>query len=237
MVSAVTFDYWNTLMAEPAGAMRGSRRAAVLAAAEAHGVEVDEGRLAAAIEEVSRRLRTRWLGEQHFSPAEGAATLADELGLEGELREQVVADVLEAGGEVELTSAPYIGEALEQLRSEGRVLAIVCDAGLTGGRTLRRLLEREGLLDHFSAWAFSDEVGSYKPSPQIFAAALSGLGAAPGEALHIGDLRRTDIAGARAFGMRTARYCGFFEDLADGPEADLVIDDHRKLPTLLAGLD
>jgi FMN phosphatase YigB (HAD superfamily) len=237
MISAVTFDFWNTLMREPAGAMRGSRRDAVLAAAEAHGVEVDEGRLAAAIDEVSVRREASWREERHFSPADGAAALADALGLEGELREQAVADVLEAGGEVELVGAPYIGEALEQLRGEGRVLGIVCDAGLTGGRTLRRLLEREGLLDHFSAWAFSDEVGSYKPSPQIFDAALTGLGAAPADSLHIGDLRRTDIAGARAFGMRTARYCGFFEDLDDGPEADFVIDDHRKLPALLAGLD
>jgi putative hydrolase of the HAD superfamily len=237
MVAAVTFDYWNTLMREPAGAMRGARREAVLAAAAAHGAEIDAEGLDEALHEVSRRREADWLQERHFSPADGAAALVDALGLDGALRDQVVADVLAAGGEVELTSAPYIGDCLERLRSEGRALGIVCDAGLTGGRTLRRLLEREGLLHHFSASAFSDEVGSYKPSPLIFEATLTQLGAAPAAAVHVGDLRRTDIAGARAFGMGTVRYCGFVEDVADGPEADFVIDDHRKLPALLAGLD
>ena len=65
--------------------------------------------------------------------------------------------------------------------------------------------------------------------------ALAGLGGIdPAEAAHIGDLRRTDIAGARAMGMTAVRYTGVFDDDSQTePEGDLVIADHRLLPGLL----
>jgi len=99
------------------------------------------------------------------------------------------------------------------------------------------------VLGHFDHWSFSDEVGWYKPAPQIFEHALAGLGGIePEHAAHVGDLRRTDVAGAKAMGMVAVRYRGVFDnaqvvdDGHDRPEADLVIDDHADLPPLL-GLD
>lgn len=59
----------------------------------------------------------------------------------------------------------YVGPTLGALAERGIRLGIVCDVGFTGGELLRGLLEREGLLRHFSGWAFSDEVGHYKPAP------------------------------------------------------------------------
>jgi HAD superfamily hydrolase (TIGR01509 family) len=92
----------------------------------------------------------------------------------------------------------------------------------------------EDLLDHFSGWGFSDEVGHYKPSPQIFEAALGALGARPEEAIHVGDLRRTDVAGAAELGMRTARYRGLHDDAESaGPEAEFLLDSHGELPGIL----
>lgn len=51
----------------------------------------------------------------------------------------------------------------------------------------------------------------------------------------VGDLRRTDIAGASAIGMRTVRYRALHDDPAiDGAiEADFVLDSHRELPLLV----
>ena len=67
-------------------------------------------------------------------------------------------------------------------------------------------------------------------------AALDMLGATPERAMHVGDLRRTDVAGAAALGMRTARYRRLNDDVAsDGPEADFVIEGHRELLRLLDG--
>ena len=61
------------------------------------------------------------------------------------------------------------------------------------------------------------------------------LGAEPAEAMHVGDLRRTDVAGAAAHGMRTVRYRGMNDEgEADaGPEAEFVLDSHDELVELV----
>jgi putative hydrolase of the HAD superfamily len=108
----------------------------------------------------------------------------------------------------------------------------VCDVGFTPSPVLRRHLERHGLLACFDHWAFSDEVGVYKPDPRIFAHALAGLGAGdPTRCAHVGDRRRTDIAGAQAMGMRAIRLTTVFDD--DDPEAgppgDIVLSRYENL--------
>ena len=235
-IEAVTFDFWNTIATVAPGAMNAARRRAILAVAGEHGVEVEAERLLAGLEEAGASWERSWAAGKHLHPREAAEALVGSLGVEGAAREMVAEAFLGAGREVELEFAPGIGDCLEALRESGVRLGIVCDVGFSGGELLRELLAREGLLDHFSGWGFSDEVGHYKPAPQIFEAALEALGAEPGEAMHVGDLRRTDVAGAAALGMRTARYRGMHDD-ADGeggPEADFVLDSHRELLEVLA---
>jgi FMN phosphatase YigB (HAD superfamily) len=236
-IRAVTFDFWNTLAAEPArGAMREARHAAVLAACESLELQLTAERVDASVGEVIRGREASWAEGIHLSPAEGAERLADALELDAEARATVAEAFLGAGRGVELTLAPDIGATLERLAADGLALGIVCDAGFTGGAILRDFLARQGLLDYFSDWGFSDEVGTYKPAPEIFAAALEMLGAEPAAAVHVGDLRRTDIAGARSVGMGSVRYRGLADDPEPGPDADFVIESHRELPGLVARL-
>ena len=91
------------------------------------------------------------------------------------------------------------------------------------------------MLGSFDAWSFSDETGWFKPAEEAFAPALEGLGADdPAVVAHVGDNRRTDVAGALALGMIAVRFTGFHDRPPDdGPEAHHVIDDHRELPGLL----
>ncbi len=232
-IRAVTFDFWNTIAYEPPGTMSEARRQAVAAACEEGGAEVEAERLVASLEEVGRTHHASWSEGTHFPPQQAAAMLVQALGLEGAAEELVAEAFLTAGRGAELRLAPSIGECLASLDERGVRLGIVCDAGFTGGALLREHLDRVGLLERFSGWAFSDEVGHYKPSPQIFEAALGALGTEPAAALHIGDLRRTDIAGATAVGMKTVRYRALQDDPDPGVEADFVLDDHRELPPLL----
>jgi FMN phosphatase YigB (HAD superfamily) len=53
--------------------------------------------------------------------------------------------------------------------------------------------------------------------------------------VHVGDLRRTDVAGARGVGMRTVRYRGLHDDSGaeGGEEAEFVVDGHAELPDLI----
>jgi putative hydrolase of the HAD superfamily len=48
----------------------------------------------------------------------------------------------------------------------------------------------------------SGEVGVEKPDPRIFDLALAACGVRPEAAVHVGDSRRTDVAGALAAGIR-----------------------------------
>jgi FMN phosphatase YigB (HAD superfamily) len=231
-VRAVTFDFWNTIAQVPPGAMPAVRRRAVAAACEEGGFEVDAETLASSLDEVRLRWERSWEAGVHLHPRQGAAMLVEALGLEEAAGWPVAEAFLAAGREVEMQFAPGIGTALETLRRRGVRLGIVCDVGFSGGALLRESLHREGLLKHFDGWSFSDETGHYKPAPQAFERALASLGARPEEAIHVGDLRRTDVAGAAALGMRTVRYRGMQDDRGPGPEADLVVDSHLELVEL-----
>jgi putative hydrolase of the HAD superfamily len=237
-VKVVTFDFWNTISREPPGTMAAARQRAIASACETCQIEVEAELIATSLEEVASTYQQSWSSGRHFHPRQGAEMLARALGAEGDARETVAEAFLTAGRGASLELSPDIRPCLAALEEGGVRLGIVCDVGFTGGELLRDFLRREELLGHFSSWAFSDEVGHYKPSPQIFEAALQALGAQPAEALHVGDLRRTDIAGARAVGMRTVRYRGLHDDsgAGGGEEAEFVVDSHRELPPLIAQL-
>jgi len=139
-----------------------------------------------------------------------------------------------AGDSAETELTPGMAEAIGVLVASGVRVGIICDVGLTPSITLRRALDHHGLLVQFGHWAFSDEVGVYKPDAAIFEHALAGLGGvAPDRAAHVGDLRRTDVAGARAMGMTAVRYRGVADDPTEGPEGHHVLMDHVDLPGLL----
>jgi putative hydrolase of the HAD superfamily len=230
MISAVTFDFWNTIAQVPPGTMVDARRRAVAGACETCGAEVAPDLLERSLQEVRMRWERSWSEGEHLHPNEGAAMLVRGLGLTGAAGESVAAAFLGALDEAPLTLSPHIDACLEALGERRIRLGIVCDAGFSGGEMLRSLLDREGLMEHFDGWAFSDEVGHYKPSPRIFEAALESLQAEPAETLHVGDLRRTDVAGAAAMGMRTARYRGMHDDADhEAVEAEFVVDSHLEV--------
>jgi putative hydrolase of the HAD superfamily len=236
-VEAVTFDFWNTLMYEEAGHLRGRRLAAWIGLLEDAGMAVERQRLDAAFDSSWDAYVSAWKANRQYQAAEAAEGILEELGLEppGAVRDELLAAFRAAGNEAELTPAPNIGECLAALSAAGVRLGIVCDVGMTPSSALRSHLERHELLGHFDHWSFSDEVGVYKPDAAIFRHALDGLGGIDAaRAAHVGDLRRTDIAGALAVGMTAVRYTGVFDDdSTDLPEADHVVTDHADLPTTL----
>jgi putative hydrolase of the HAD superfamily len=235
-IEAVTFDFWNTIARAPAGLMSEARRRAISEACAECGVELEAELLAEVLGEVTRSYESSWSVGEHFHPREGAEMLVRSLGLEGTAGERTAEAFLTVARDAPVELSADIESTLVALQERGVRLGIVCDVGFSGGEVLRELLDREGLLAYFSGWAFSDEVGHYKPAPQIFEAALAALDAEPAAAMHVGDLRRTDIAGASALGMRTARYRALHDDPeVDGAvEADFVLDSHRELPGLIA---
>ena len=237
MIRAVTFDFWNTLMYEPDGHLRGRRQDAWMGILEEAGFACEREQLDAVFAAGWERFQASWKANQQLLAVEAAEAILDDLGfdLPDDVRSALLAAFTEAGNEAELRPAAGIAECLAALRGAGLAIGIICDVGMTPSTALRGHLDRHGLLGQFDCWSFSDEVGVYKPDPAIFRHALDGLGGVePTDAAHVGDLRRTDVAGALAMGMTAVRYTGVFDDdTQPEPEAHHVIGDHRKLPAVL----
>jgi HAD superfamily hydrolase (TIGR01549 family) len=88
--------------------------------------------------------------------------------------------------------------ALTWMRSRALRLVVVSNSN----GTLRRLLERLELANHFDSIIDSHEVGVEKPDARLFDTALERSGAQPESTIHVGDLYEVDVVGARAAGIR-----------------------------------
>ncbi|MFI5056479.1 MAG: HAD family hydrolase [Actinomycetota bacterium] len=239
---AVTFDYWQTLVSERRGEMRAmqiDRWLTTLAAAGQPRTEVDlTGAFAANWEVFEERWRTN---AGPWGAAASVGFVSEHLGLEmnDDLRAVLIENFGIVGRTAELHPAPGVRACLEALKDAGCVLGIVCDVGLTDSPTLRARLDGFGLLDFFDAWSFSDETGWFKPAAEAFQPALEGLGVPAGDAAHVGDNERTDVAGAKALGMVAVQYTGlaklggWLPEQQSGWLADHVVDDLAEVPGVL----
>lgn len=230
----ITFDFWNTLIYEPTGHLRGRRVDAWAGILEDAGFACERAQLDAVFDASWQAYVQSWKANQQFQAVTAAEAIVEDLGFDvsADVRTQLIEAFTTAGHEAELHPTEGIGDCLRTLRAAGLRIGIICDVGMTPSTALREHLRRHGLLDFFDHWSFSDEVGVYKPDPAIFEHALAGLGdLSPSEVAHVGDLRRTDVAGAKAMGMVSVRYTGVFDDDSQPePEADHVVAAHADVP-------
>ncbi len=245
VLDAVTFDYWNTLCHEPDMDQR--RELVSDSWAEmlgSSGLEIDRKTLASVYDDARRLFNTAWEENRQFTGDHAARYVMDRLTdgvVDPAELTALSGNLLEAwhrcSETAEVVPVDGVAGVLDELRSRGIKVGIICDVGLMASPHLRAHLDRHGLLGHFDHWSFSDEVGVYKPDRRIFEHALAGLGGAdPRRSAHVGDRRRTDIAGASAMGMRAVRITAVFDDddPGQGPSGDAVIDSYG---TLLDALD
>ncbi|MCA9505090.1 MAG: AAA family ATPase [Spirochaetaceae bacterium] len=232
----VSFDCWGTLISEEDWHWAHTLRIlAVQQAAREAGRELPIEQAKQAFESAWHRHQVLWrAGEASGAPEIAAWSLA-EIGLAGvePARTRLIRRFEEASHTGEVVALAGARALLAALSAEGTPCVLVCDTGLTPGRVVRRLLDHNGLLEHLRVQAFSDEVGAPKPDPRPFLAALAPLGVEPRDVVHVGDLRRTDVAGARALGMTSVRLRARHDDEGDGPEAHYVVGSHAELAALL----
>lgn len=235
-IEAVTFDFWNTLAYEsPGGSLMARRIDAWTGVLRAAGLPAEPARIDRVFRDAWDQFASRWAAGDGFHAPDAARWAVDLLDVDASagVRALLVEAFLAAAEGAELAFADGIEETLRGLKSRGIRLGIVCDVGFTPSRLLREILARRGLLGQFDSMSFSDEVGCYKPSLEIFRHALAGLGAAANRSAHVGDLRRTDVAGAIGAGMVAVRYTGLHDDPGEGPEAHHVIAHHSALASAL----
>ncbi len=120
---------------------------------------------------------------------------------------------------------PEVAPLLQRLASRRR-LAILSNWPLAA--TVDRYAEAAGWTDSLSAIVISHRVGTIKPHPAIFAAALDALGGVgPDEVLHVGDDWAADVVGAKRAGWWAAYLHGRPEDspLPSSDRDDAVVPD------------
>jgi putative hydrolase of the HAD superfamily len=239
MLRAVTLDFWNTLFVDREGHVRERRRAACLAAElERAGLHREpfqiEGALGAGwdyFEEVWHR-ESRTPSAAETLQAVLAALRAP---LPPDAHERLVATFERLLLDVPPDPVPSASRVVRELSSSFR-LAVISDTGYSPGWVLRELLERHGMLAPFAYLYFSNEQTVSKPDVRAFRTVLEALEVRASEAAHVGDMQRTDIAGAQAAGMWAVHFVGANNRDAAISTADAVIRHFDELPTALSNL-
>ncbi len=248
MIQAVTFDLWDTLVHddsdEPKRKALGlrskydERRHLLWEAIQSHQ-PIDIDLLWRAYDVADAAFNAVW-HEQHVT-----WTIRHRLdiilrGLKIELPAEALDRVVHAHERMEVDIPPDMvqgaPEALAAL-SKNYKLAIASDAIVTPGSALRDLLKNHGLLQYFSAFAFSDEVGRSKPHRAMFDHAARELGVELHEIAHVGDREHNDILGPRALGMKAVLFTAARDRGSHNTQADAVCRAFSELPDIIARLN
>jgi putative hydrolase of the HAD superfamily len=212
-IRAVTYDCWGTLLQDRdwEGAMH--KRIGALSRFMDLGIE----EATSLLKEAWAKHEEAWKQVAAFGPGRMAAYCLESRGIsDDESLQELTREFEEATLEYGVDPVEGAAETLQALEAAGIRRGLVCDTGMTPGRVVRQLLDAADLSGHLEVLCFSDEVGVQPP-----------------EAIHIGDLRRTDIAGAHDVGMHAARFRGVHDDRSDAPEAKIVLDRHIQLLDVL----
>ncbi|MFP5298559.1 MAG: HAD family hydrolase [Actinomycetota bacterium] len=225
-IQAVTYDCWGTLLRdhdwEGAQAIRTSALRRFLDLSEDEAKDL--------LEEAWAKHDEAWKQVETFGPGRMAAYCLEARGVfDDDQINALTKEFEEASLEGGVDAVEGAAETLATLRSKNVRIGLICDTGFSTGRVVRKLLDDTGLSQYIDVMCFSDEVGVPKPGHEIFAKALAELGVRPPEAVHVGDLKRTDIAGAHEVGMHAVRFIGVHNDATDAKEAECVIERHEQL--------
>jgi FMN phosphatase YigB (HAD superfamily) len=242
-IKAITFDFWSTLY--KSNSVDYSKRLVSLKEAleQRSGTTFGLEQFEVAIEVARDTWNQAWIEEYRTITAdEWLAIVLNSLNssLRLEQLSELVDDMENSIFNDLPALVPEARAVLTDLSGQYR-LAIISDTGITPGRVLRQILKDDGVIDYFCHLTFSDEVGYSKPHPKAFLTTLEALGVNPQEAVHVGDLLRTDIAGAQQAGMRAVQYIGIsddtpsmFPDTSDSTVTpDAIISNHLELKALL----
>ena len=240
MLKAITFDFWQTLYADSdknwrkRQAIRVKRCHAYL---ESRGYTCTLTDVESGLEAAYNLVSSLWHQHKGISVKRCMQRFADVL--EIRLEEVELDQLIENLGAAFLEAPPimiaHVKPVVSRL-SENYPLGIISDSALTPGSFVRKLMARDGILQFFTAFTFSDETDYTKPQVVQFHSTLAALNAEPAEALHIGDIFRTDIVGAKNAGMKAIRFAGFNKGEGNDTLSDAVVDDYRKLETVITEL-
>jgi len=94
-----------------------------------------------------------------------------------------------------------VRRTLDHLKAEHRALGVISNS--TSEASVRRILDRVGILDYFRRVVSSGTEGVAKPNPEIFCRAVARVGVPASSAFYVGNLAKTDAKAAAAAGLHS----------------------------------
>ena len=247
-ITAVTFDLWQTLLLdnrELGRARTQVRLDGAQAALRKAGLEYDLDHIRDAYRACYRHCHRVRAQDLDLSFREQVEVFIENIGagLVDRLDEETKLEILRAYADSFFVHPPVphvdaVG-VLRDVKSMGLRIGLISNTGMTPGVTFRSYLEQQGMLEYFDTLTFSDEVKLAKPSLEIFQMTLSSLGAAPEQAVHVGDHVTNDVVGAKRCGLKTVWITGFYEreDPSDPEsEPDATVDGLGMVASAIARL-
>ncbi len=248
MLQAITFDFWDTLVAddsdEPKRKTRGlspkpaARLHLLTDEITRHHSEITRDQIAAAFQHANDTFNHAWKIEHHTPTVAARLKYAYEflqIGLTPGF-----ANIVRAVEEMEVEIPPDfcagVNDTLAELARHYK-LGIISDTIHTPGRGIRQLLDAQGILKYFSYFVFSDEVGASKPKPLVFERASAGLGVPLANIAHVGDRESNDVDGPLAVGMYSVFFTGVLDRGSANTRAHAVCPGYADLPRVITNLN
>jgi FMN phosphatase YigB (HAD superfamily) len=246
-IKAVTFDLWDTIVDDDsdeahrsAKGMRSKRdeRRYLIWQALKEVQEIDLKTVVQAYDVADAAFNIVWK-ENHINWTLDQRLRVIISGLGRTLPDDIMVKLIDDTGRMEVDMPPNaidgMGQALTELATRYK-LCIVSDSIVTPGTGLREILKNHGLIENFSGFAFSDEVGHSKPHRSMFDSAAKQLGVNVTEIVHIGDRDHNDIKGPHAIGAKAVLFTATRADDRDITTADAICDHPLDLPGIIDDL-
>jgi len=247
MIQAITFDFWDTLVADDSDEKRRAalslptkpqaRLQLLVDEITQHHPSITPEQIADAFKQANAAFNDAWKKQHHTPSVANRLQVAyDALKIK---TTPGFADVVRKVEEMEVMIPPNfvagVNETLEQL-SKHYTLGIISDTIHTTGRGLRTMMERQGILKYFRVFVFSDEAGASKPAPLVFECASKELGVPFAEIVHVGDRERNDVDGPLALGMKAILFTGVLDRGSANTRASVVCRVFSDLPKIIEKL-
>lgn len=243
-IQLITIDFWNTLFDSSNSDVRKQHRLeTVKKEISSMGLNIDDTQLEKAGEECWRVFDVVWRNE-HRTPdtKELIHVMLSYLDIEHDsaLIERLTKQYAEGILHHPPALLPGVKEVIPLLASKYS-LAIVSDTAFSPGKVLRKLLQLHSIDSYFTEYSFSDETGYSKPHPKAFSIVLDALGVEPERTVHCGDIERTDILGAKNYGIKAILYKGDVHGMMsrENPEqtrADAIAHTWHEIHTIVEQL-
>ena len=217
-IKSITIDFWNTLYDSTGGNERNrARQLAIVTEVDKFALFLPADKINEAIEASWKNFEYYWK-EHHLTPSafETVKFIWEHLKLP--YSEDAINNVAKVFSEGILHHSPkplpFVKEILPKLKEKYKI-ALISDTGFSPGSIIKELMQRDGILEHFDAFSFSNETGVAKPNPKAYYTVLEPLQTPEHQALHIGDIEHTDIIGAKNIGMKAIRFSGDLTKLTE----------------------